>query len=93
MPFLGDITILGKLFKSTETKKTKTGLLLFLAPHVATVSYEMKGIPDDEWDGTKIMTDAVEEGMFEDQPEDLNRGSPKERERRHQADARRVDEE
>jgi general secretion pathway protein D len=33
-PLLGDIPILGYLFRSTDTKKTKTNLLLFLTPYI-----------------------------------------------------------
>jgi len=35
VPFLGDIPILGELFKHTTKDKVKTELLIFLTPHVA----------------------------------------------------------
>ena len=34
VPILGSIPILGRLFRSEETKKTKTNLLLFLTPYI-----------------------------------------------------------
>ncbi len=34
VPFLGDIPILGWLFKSTSKRKQKTNLLIFLRPHI-----------------------------------------------------------
>jgi general secretion pathway protein D len=33
-PFLGDIPLIGWLFKGSETKRRKTNLLLFITPHV-----------------------------------------------------------
>jgi general secretion pathway protein D len=33
-PFLGDVPLLGYLFRSTTKKKTKVNLLLFLTPHI-----------------------------------------------------------
>jgi general secretion pathway protein D len=34
VPFLGDIPILGQLFRSTSKKRTKVNLLVFLTPHI-----------------------------------------------------------
>ncbi|MFH1422883.1 MAG: type II secretion system secretin GspD [Planctomycetota bacterium] len=34
IPFLGDIPILGSLFRSTQTEKRKTNLYVFLTPHI-----------------------------------------------------------
>lgn len=79
VPLLGDIPLLGELFKSTETKKTKTELLLFLTPHVAKDPYELEEISDDEREGTKIVPDAVEEGMFDDHLKGLQRGGKQQR--------------
>ena len=79
VPFLGDIPLLGELFKSTETKKTKTELLLFLTPHVAKDPYELKEISDGERDGTKIVPDAVKKGMFDQHLKGLQRGSKQHR--------------
>ena len=75
VPLLGDIPLLGELFKSTQTKKTKTELLIFLTPHVAKDPDDLKKISDYENRGTKIVPDAVEEGMFEDHMQSLERDS------------------
>ncbi|OJT16214.1 type II secretion system protein GspD [Archangium sp. Cb G35] len=34
VPILGDVPLLGHLFRQTNTRKTKTNLLLFLTPHI-----------------------------------------------------------
>lgn len=36
VPFLGDIPVLGELFKNRNNTKTKTELLIFLTPHIIT---------------------------------------------------------
>jgi type IV pilus assembly protein PilQ len=34
VPFLGDIPLLGNLFKTTNRSTSKTELLIFLTPHI-----------------------------------------------------------
>ena len=34
LPILGDIPVLGNLFKSTHDEKTKNELVVFLTPHI-----------------------------------------------------------
>jgi type IV pilus assembly protein PilQ len=36
VPFLGDIPIVGQVFRKSETKKDKTELVIFLTPHIIT---------------------------------------------------------
>lgn len=40
VPFLGDIPVLGGLFKHKVTTKTKVELLIFLTPHIVTVKQQ-----------------------------------------------------
>ncbi len=44
VPILGDIPILGVLFRSTSTKKKKTNLLLILTPHVIREQADLRRI-------------------------------------------------
>lgn len=74
VPFLGDIPLLGALFRSTSQKKTKTELLIFLTPHVARDPEELRRISDDERAGTKIVPKSVEPGMFDEHMRGMDRG-------------------
>jgi len=75
VPLLGDIPVLGNLFKRTTQEKTKTELLIFLTPHVAQQPDLLKGMSEDEKAGTKIVNDAVEKGAFEEQLRGMERGA------------------
>jgi len=46
MPVLGDIPILGWLFKHKSVKKTKTNLLIFITPHIVKDSVQLARITD-----------------------------------------------
>ena len=48
VPLIGDIPLLGELFKRTIKNKEKTELLIFLTPQVATGDSELKGISNHE---------------------------------------------
>jgi general secretion pathway protein D len=62
VPLLGDIPILGNLFKSTTRDKTRTELLVFMTPHVISN-------PDD---AAKVTNDTIKDMEPEDQ-KDINR--------------------
>jgi len=65
VPLLGDIPILGNLFRSTSKSKQKTELLVFLCPHIVRDPAEAKKLKD--------------EGMIELDPnikQDINRELP-----------------
>jgi general secretion pathway protein D len=36
VPFLGDVPIVGEIFRKSSVTKTKTELLIFLTPHIIT---------------------------------------------------------
>jgi general secretion pathway protein D len=44
VPFLGDLPILGHLFRSTVTKHTKVNLLVFLTPHIIRDASDFKRV-------------------------------------------------
>ncbi len=75
IPLLGDIPLVGPLFRRTITNKAKTELLIFLTPHVASDPDDLKGMSDDEMDGTKLVPNSVAPGMFDEHYEGLRRGS------------------
>jgi general secretion pathway protein D len=48
VPLLGDIPILGELFKSRDKTETKTELLVFLTPRVVRNEEEAEGLKNDQ---------------------------------------------
>ncbi len=75
VPFLGDIPILGELFKRKQDKKSKTELLIFLTPHVAAQPDALKEMSQQELDGSKLVPKAVDSGAFDDHKKGLERGN------------------
>jgi general secretion pathway protein D len=75
VPILGDIPLLGELFKRKVQNKTKTELLIFLTPHVAKQPEDLQPMSKDEQAGTKQTRKAVEEGAFEEHMEGMQRGA------------------
>jgi len=75
VPLLGDIPILGALFRHTTTETTKTELLIFLTPHVAQEAGALQGMSEDEKAGSKIIEDAVSPGTFQEHLKGLERGA------------------
>jgi general secretion pathway protein D len=74
VPLLGDIPVLGLLFKRTEVTKTKTELLIFLTPHVAQQPVKLHNMSQDEMNGVKLTPNAVQPGTFDDHLKGLQRG-------------------
>lgn len=48
MPLLGDIPVLGWLFKSKNVSKNKTNLLVFLSPHIVKEANELSKITEEK---------------------------------------------
>lgn len=65
IPLLGDIPFLGELFKHTEESKTKTELLIFITPHVATQQQALKNISDAEAKSQEIVAGAMDENRYQ----------------------------
>jgi general secretion pathway protein D len=74
VPILGDLPVVGAAFRRIERTKTKTELLIFLTPHVASSPSVLPGMSKDELEGTKILPKAVEPGMYEQHRAGLERG-------------------
>jgi general secretion pathway protein D len=55
IPFIGDLPLLGALFKRSQKSDTKTELLIFLTPHVVQTTSELAALSDRE----KAKSDAV----------------------------------
>ena len=74
VPLLGDIPIIGNAFKRTETNSTKTELLIFLTPHVASDPDRLDEMADDMLDGTQLVPNAVRRGAFPEAMREQQRG-------------------
>jgi general secretion pathway protein D len=48
VPFLGDIPLLGHLFKRTITSSAKTELIIFLTPHIVQAPTQLAAMSEDE---------------------------------------------
>lgn len=48
IPILGDIPVLGWLFKNTSRQKTKTNLLVFLTPHIVKEAEQLMKLSNDK---------------------------------------------
>ncbi len=74
VPLLGDIPGLGLLFQHNVTSKSKTELLIFLTPHVASRPELLSPMSADELKGTKLTPNAVEPGAFDEHMRGMQRG-------------------
>src|SRR5690606_24185360 len=61
VPLLGDLPILGVLFRRTIINKTKTELLIFLTPYVIRNIRALDDVTADERGRTRIMNQAVDD--------------------------------
>ncbi|MCI0498146.1 MAG: type II secretion system secretin GspD [Planctomycetales bacterium] len=57
VPLVGDIPLLGALFKRTVTEKEKTELLIFLTPQVAGNLKDLQGISEHERTNSDVLQD------------------------------------
>lgn len=75
VPILGDIPLIWPLFSRTTSNKSKTELLIFLTPHVAATPEELTGMSKEETDGTKLLPNAIDKGVYERHQDNMRRGS------------------
>jgi general secretion pathway protein D len=75
VPILGDIPLLGELFKSTTKDTTKTELLIFLTPHVAEEPDQLTAMSEDETSNIQAVKEAGGSGAFEQHVESMKRGA------------------
>lgn len=71
VPLLGDIPILGNLFRRTESTKAKTELLVFLTPEVVQDAEELQAVSDRIKEGAEGLKNAVEDGLLQKHLDDL----------------------
>lgn len=74
VPILGDIPLIGLLFQRNQITKTKTELLIFLTPHVASAPDKLMGMSQDEMKGVKLVPNAVQPGTFKEHLDGMRRG-------------------
>ena len=73
VPFLGDVPLIGTLFKRTTTENTKTELLIFLTPHVAAMPKMLSDISAGELQGTSIIPTSIKPGAFDKYMKEMER--------------------
>ena len=61
IPFLGDIPILGALFKSSAKTDTKTELLMFLTPHIVDAPSQLAAMSNPEMHEAPLITNSISE--------------------------------
>ncbi len=71
VPLLGDLPLLGGLFKRTINDKNKTELLIFLTPHVATNDEELQAISEAHSRSSNIEKDEVTGDAFREHMENM----------------------
>lgn len=59
VPILGDIPLLGMLFKRTITNKTKTELLIFLTPYVVDTANALDTLSQKEMENTEMTPEVL----------------------------------
>jgi general secretion pathway protein D len=61
VPLLGDIPILGNLFKSTSTAGAKTELVMFLTPHIVQAPSQLVNLTGPEMSQAPMITNSISE--------------------------------
>jgi len=81
IPLLGDIPVLGNLFKRTQKSTAKTELIIFLTPHIAQAPTELVALSEKEKersDGPKAFTEKDLDKFLETLPaKDAHKGAHK----------------
>ncbi len=65
VPILGDLPVVGSLFRRKQEVKSKTELLLFLTPEIIRDVEELEAIGEKINDGTELINDAVAPGTLQ----------------------------
>jgi type II secretory pathway component GspD/PulD (secretin) len=61
VPILGDIPIIGNLFKASSKADTKQELLMFLTPHIVRAPSQLAGISVGEMNQSPLITNSISE--------------------------------
>jgi general secretion pathway protein D len=75
VPLLGDVPLLGALFRRTEVDKEKTELLIFLTPHVAPEADRLQAMSEEEMTGVRQMKEAIAPGVFDEHMRGMKLGA------------------
>ncbi|MFW6059131.1 MAG: type II secretion system secretin GspD [Phycisphaeraceae bacterium] len=76
VPLLGDIPLLGELFKRTEREESKTELLLFLTPEVVMKPGDLEAMTERVRRETEQLDDTVNPGRFQEHLDSLKAQEP-----------------
>jgi len=61
VPFLGDIPVLGNLFKFSAKSDQKTELMIFLTPHIIGAPSQLQGLTNPEFHQAPMITNSISE--------------------------------
>jgi general secretion pathway protein D len=61
IPFLGDIPLLGQLFKFSAKSNQKTELLIFLTPHIVQMPSQLAALSANETGQSQLITNSIPE--------------------------------
>ena len=61
IPLLGDIPVLGNLFKFSNHSNEKTELLIFLTPHIVQMPSQLAALTGHETGQTPLITNSIPE--------------------------------
>jgi general secretion pathway protein D len=61
IPFLGDIPLLGQLFKFSAKANQKTELLIFLTPHIVRMPSQLAALSANETGQSQLITNSISE--------------------------------
>jgi general secretion pathway protein D len=61
IPFLGDIPLLGQLFKFSAKSNQKTELLIFLTPHIVQMPSQLAALSANETGQSQLITNSISE--------------------------------
>jgi general secretion pathway protein D len=61
VPFLGDIPLLGQLFRSSNKADSKTELLMFLTPHIVDAPSQLVNLTNPEMHQAPLLTNSISE--------------------------------
>jgi general secretion pathway protein D len=65
VPLLGDIPLLGMLFKSSAKSNSKQELLIFLTPHIVQAPAQLAAIGNQELIRSQLITNSVSEQLLD----------------------------
>ena len=65
VPFLGDIPLIGQLFKSSAKVEGKTELMMFLTPHIVQSPAQLTGVSSTEMGKSMLISNSISENLLD----------------------------